>query len=77
MGLYNDLASNMRQAIILTHDGLVYWCICASLGLYQSLVIQTSWCREIQIVGLYLSNAIRYVNLLKLIFEWYGMINDE
>ena len=70
----------MRQAIILTDDGLVSWRICASLCLYQSLVIQTPWWREIQILRFYLSNTISkhyYLNLLKIIIGWYGTINDE
>ena len=35
VGWDNGLAPNMRQVIIWTNDGLVYWCTYASLGLNE------------------------------------------
>ena len=35
IGSYNGLAPTRRQAIIWTNDGLVWWCIYASLGLNE------------------------------------------
>ena len=35
IGSDDGLASTRRQAIIWTNDGLVYWCICASLSLNE------------------------------------------
>ena len=60
IGSDNGLAPNRRQVIIWTDDGLVYWCIYASLGLNEF----TQWLvRHLEVIlQVYFSNSFYKLN---------------
>ena len=51
IGSDNALAPNRQQAIIWSNDGLVYWCIYASLGLNELSQYAVEFCPRISIVS--------------------------
>ena len=57
IGLDNGLAPNRRQAIIWTNDGLIYWCIYASLGLNELRFAGTSITKTTKICYFKINNA--------------------